>query len=206
VPPPCLPAIRAAAGPRRAADASLPKVHLSIFRAAIGLLVVVVLAAGCGSSSSSKVSSATYVKTVCSAISPLEHDVITRTQALSGSTAASADQAKKTLQDFLAAVSGDADQAVSRISSAGTPDISGGSAVASEIVKAFTQLRDAMHSAADKAKSLPTSSASAYKAAAQALNANVRASLNNIDASGLSNPDIEAAAAKEPVCTSLSGG
>jgi len=181
-------------------------VHAGILRGAIGLLAALALCAGCGSSGSSKVSTGTYVKTVCSAISPLEHDVITRTQALSGSTAASAVQAKSTLEGFLAAVSGDADQAVSKISAAGTPDISNGKAVANEIVRAFTQLRDAMHAAAAKAKSLPTNSASAYKTAAQALNANVRASLNDIDASGLSNPDIEAAAAKEPVCKSLSSG
>jgi hypothetical protein len=184
-------------------------VHLAILRAAIGLVVVITLCAGCGSSGSSdssKVPTATYVKTVCSAIAPLERDVITRTQALSGSTAGSAVQAKKTLESFLAAVSKDADQAVSRISSAGTPDISGGKAVANEIVRAFSQLRDAMHAAATKAASLPTNSASAYKTAAQALNANVRTSLNNIDASGLSNPDIERAAAKEPVCKSLSSG
>jgi hypothetical protein len=181
-------------------------VHPAILRAALGLLGALALCTGCGSSNSSKVDTATYVKTVCSAISPLEHDVITRTQALSGSTAASAAQAKKTLEGFLGAVSKDADQAVARISSAGTPDISGGQSVATEIVKAFTQLRDAMHAAAAKASSLPTDSASSYKTAAQALNANVRASLNNIDASGLSNPDIEQAAAKEPVCKSLSSG
>ena len=181
-------------------------VHVAILRAAIGLLVVLALCAGCGSSKSSKVGTSTYVKTVCSAISPLERDVITRTQALSGTTAASAVQAKKTLEGFLAAVSKDADEAVSRISSAGTPNISGGQTVATEIVKAFTQLRDAMHAAATKATSLPTGSASAYKSAAQALNANVRASLNNIDASGLSNPEIEQAAANEPACKSLSDG
>jgi len=181
-------------------------VHLAIPRAATGLLVILALCAGCGSGDSSKVSTASYVKTVCSAISPLERDVVTRTQALSGATAANATQAKKTLQGFLAAVSEDADRAVSRIKSAGTPDISNGEAVAGEIVKAFTQLRDAMKAAAAKASSLPTDSPSAYKNAAQALNASVRASLNNIDASGLSNPEIEAAAAKEPVCKSLSGG
>ena len=179
--------------------------HLAIPRAAIGLLAVLAVCAGCGSSKSSKVNTATYVKTVCSAISPLEHDVVTRTQALSNATAANAVEAKKTLQGFLKAVGQDADQAVSRIQAAGTPDIKNGDAVASEIVKAFTQLRDAMHAAAAKASSLPTDSPSAYKTAAQSLNASVRQSLNNIDASGLSNPEIEAAAAKEPVCKSLSG-
>jgi outer membrane murein-binding lipoprotein Lpp len=182
-------------------------VHLAIPRAAVGLLVVLVLAtcAGCGSSNSSKVSTATYVKTVCSAISPLEHDIVTRTQALSNSKQ-NATQAKQALQGFLAAVAQDADRAVSKISSAGTPDITGGEAVAADIVKTFTQLRDAMHAASAKAKSLPTDSPSAYRTAAQALNAGLRQSLNNIDASGLSNPDIEKAAAKEPACKSLSGG
>jgi outer membrane murein-binding lipoprotein Lpp len=180
-------------------------VHLGILRAAIGLLALVALCAGCGSSSSSKVSTASYVKQVCSAIAPLERDIETRTQALNA-PAANAVEAKKTLQGFLTGVGTDADRAVSRIRSAGTPDISGGEAVAGAIVRAFTQLRDAMHAAAAKAASLPTDSPSTYKAAAQALNASVRASLNNIDASGLSNPEIEQAAAKEPVCQSLSAG
>ena len=180
-------------------------VHFASPRAAIGLLTVLAVCAGCGSSKSSKVSTAAYVKTVCSAISPLEHDVVTRTQALSGATASNAVDAKKTLQGFLAAVGKDADQAVTRIRAAGTPDITNGQSVAADIVKAFTQLRDAMHAAAGKASSLPTDSPSAYKTAAQALNTSVRGSLNNIDANGLSNPQIEAAAAKEPVCKSLSG-
>lgn len=180
-------------------------VHLALLRAAIALLALVALCAGCGSSSSSKVGTAAYVKAVCSAISPLEQDVVTRTQALNA-PAANPVQAKKTLQGFLAAVGHDSDRAVSRIRSAGTPDIANGKAVASAIVRAFTQLRDAMHSAAAKAGSLPTDSASDYKTAAQALNTSVRASLTNIDASGLSNPEVEQAAAKEPVCKSLTAG
>jgi hypothetical protein len=180
-------------------------VHLATLRAAIGLLALIVLCAGCGSSSSSKIGTTAYVKAVCSAISPLERDVVTRTQALNA-PAANAVQAKKTLQGFLTAVGQDSDRAVSRIRAAGTPDIANGQAVAGAIVRAFTQLRDAMHTAAAKANSLPTDSPGDYKAAAQALNSSVRASLNNIDASGLSDPAIEQAAAKEPVCKSLSAG
>jgi outer membrane murein-binding lipoprotein Lpp len=178
-------------------------VPFTTLRAAIGLLVVLALCAGCGSSNSSKVNTATYVKTVCSAIAPLERDIVNRTQALNNSKQ-DAVQAKQALQGFLAAVAQDADQAVAHIKSAGTPDIDKGDAVAADIVKAFTQLRDAMHAAKAKAASLPTGSPTAYKTAAQALNNSLRDSLNNIDASGLSNPAIEQAAAKEPVCKSLS--
>lgn len=179
-------------------------VPLTTLRAAIGLLVVLAVCAGCGSSSSSKVSTATYVKSVCSAIAPLEGDIVNRTKALSNSNQ-DAVQAKKALEGFLAAVAQDADRAVANIRAAGTPDLDKGDAVAADIVKAFSQLRDAMHAAKAKASSLPTDSPSTYKTAAQALNDSLRQSLNNIDASGLSNPAIEQAAAKEPVCKSLSG-
>lgn len=179
-------------------------VHLANPRAGLALLAVVILCAGCGSSNSSKVSTAKYVKAVCSAISPLETDVVARTQALT-QPAANPVEAKKTLQGFLAAVAQDADRAVSRLQAAGAPDIAKGKSVANEIVRTFTQLRNAMHAAKTKADALPTDSTTAYKTAAQALNGSVKASLSNIDASGLSNPDIEKAAAKEPACKSLSG-
>jgi len=180
-------------------------VHCGSRRCARALLIAVALCAGCGSSGSPKISPASYVKSVCSAISPLERDVVTRSSALNNSTAANATQAKKILQDFLAAVEKDSDQAVSQIRAAGTPEISNGHAVAGTIVKAFTELRDAMRAASAKATSLPTDSAASFKTAAQALGAGVRASLGNIDASGLSNPDLEKAAAKEAACKNLNG-
>jgi hypothetical protein len=174
-------------------------------RCALALVAAVCLCAGCGSNGSSKVNTANYVKSVCSAISPLKADVVARSQALNSSTSASAAQAKKTLQGFLAAVEQDTNRALSQIRSAGAPDIQNGSQVGGTIVKAFTQLRDAMHSAAIKANSLPTDSPSTYKTAAQALNASVRAALSNIDPSGFRNADIEKAAAKQRACKNLSG-
>ena len=186
-------------------------VHSARLRCAIALLIVASLCAGCGGSSgssktsqgSAKVSPAGYVSAVCSAISPLERDVVTRSSALNNATATNAAQAKKTLQGFLTAVEQDSEHALSQIASAGTPDISNGKAVSATIVKAFTQLRDAMRVASGKATSLPTDSAASFKTAAQALGASVKGSLNNIDASGLSNPDLEKAAAKEPACKRL---
>jgi hypothetical protein len=176
-------------------------------RRALALLITVCLCAGCGSSGSSKstpskVSPAAYVKAVCSAISPLERDVVTRSSALN-TPAADATHAKQTLQGFLTAVAQDADHALTRIKAAGTPDVSGGHAVADTIVTAFTQLRDAMQTAVTQSNSLPTSSAASFKTAAQQLGTTVKGSLNNIDPSGFRNPDIEKAAAKEPACKSL---
>jgi len=143
---------------------------------------------------------------VCSAISPLEKDVVTRSSELNNTTAANATEAKKTLRGFLTAVEQDSASALSKIQSAGTPDISNGKAVAGTVVKAFTELRDAMRVALNRSDSLPTDSPSSFKTAAQALGASVRGSLNNIDSSGLSNPDLEKAAAGQVACKSLSNG
>lgn len=179
--------------------------HSASLRGAPALLIVLLLCAGCGSGGggSSKVSAGSYVKSVCSAISPLERDVVTRSSALNNSTATNATQAKQTLQGFLNAIEQDSEHAVSQIRSAGTPDISGGKTVSGAIVRTFSELRDAMKVAVTKSQALPTNSASSFNTAAQALTSSVRGSLNSIDATGLSNPDLEKAASKEPACKSL---
>ena len=148
-------------------------VSSAILRCALALLIVVFACAGCGSSGSSKVSPAAYVKSVCSAISPLERDVVTRSSALN-SPAADATHAKQTLQGFLTAVAQESDRALARIKAAGTPDISSGQQVSQTIVKAFTELRDAMRTAVTKSNSLPTDSAASFKTAAQALGTSVK--------------------------------
>ena len=175
-------------------------------RSALAVLLALAVCAGCGSSDSSKVSASHYVASVCSAISPLEKDVVTRSSTLNNTTAANATEAKKALRGFLTAVEQDSASALSKIQSAGTPDISNGKAVAGTVVKAFTELRDAMRVALNRSDSLPTDSPSSFKTAAQALGASVRGSLNNIDSSGLSNPDLEKAAAGQVACKSLSNG
>jgi hypothetical protein len=178
-------------------------VHPASLRGAPALLIVLLLCAGCGSGGSSKVTARSYVKSVCSAISPLERDVVTRSSALNNAPASNATDAKKTLQGFLNAIEQDSAHAVSQIRAAGTPDVAGGRTVSGAIVKTFTELRDAMRVAVNKSQSLPTGSATSFNTAAHALTTSVRGSLNHIDASGLSNPDLEKAAAVEPACQSL---
>jgi hypothetical protein len=178
-------------------------VHPASLRSAPALLIALLLCAGCGSGGSSKVSASSYVKSVCSAISPLSSDVSTRLTALNNTTAPNATVAKKTLQGFLDAIEQDSEHAVSRLRSAGTPDISSGKSVSAAIVKTFTELTNTMRVAVSKSQSLPTDSPSSFNAAAQALTTSVRGALNKIDASGLSNPDLEKAAGKEPACKSL---
>ena len=129
---------------------------------------------------------------------------MTRSAALKKQTATSAAEAKKNLRGFLDVVEQDSAHALSRIQSAGTPDISHGKVVAGTIVKTFTQLRNAMRSAVTKSATLPTDSPQSFQTAAQALLASVGNSLNKIDSSGLNNPDVEKAEAGQAACKSLS--
>jgi hypothetical protein len=186
---------------------SLPVMHFVSLPSVFALIAVVAaFVAGCGSSSSSKVSAGSYVSAVCSAITPLEQDVVSRSSELNNSTATNAAQAKKTLKSFLTAVAQDSDNALSKIEAAGTPDIDNGKTVAGTIVQAFTQLRNAMRNAETKASVLPTGSSAAFKSGAQALGNSVRSALNNIDASGLRNRDLEQAASSQQACKKLNSG
>jgi hypothetical protein len=164
------------------------------------------LVAGCGSSSSSSsVSAATYVKSICSAVTPFEKDVQTRSSALNLTTLANATQGKKALQQFLSAVASDTDQVISRLKAAGTPNVSNGDKISKGVVNAFTQLKAAMSRAVSQANALPTNSPQAFKTAAQNLGNTVRSSMTSIGAglSSLKSADLEKAASKEPACKAL---
>ena len=175
--------------------------------AAIGVLATTVGFAGCGSSSSTGVSAATYVKAVCNAVGPFEKDVASRSGALNPTTIKSPAQGKTALQGFLSAVASDTDKALAQLKAAGAPDVGNGSKIESAIVAAFTQLDTAMKTAANNANSLPTTSPTAFQAAATTLGTTVKNSMNGIGSSlsGLKSSALEKAAAKEPACSSLNG-
>jgi hypothetical protein len=169
--------------------------------------LVALVIAGCGGSSksSSSVSPAAYVKSICSAIAPFEKDIRARSSALNLSTIKNPQQGKTALHSFLTAVAGDADQAVSQLKSAGVPKVSNGKAIADGIVNAFATLKGALAQAADRANTLPTNNATAFKSAAEALGNGVRGSMSGISSSlgSLKSQDLESAAAKEPACKAL---
>jgi hypothetical protein len=175
---------------------------------ALVALALTVVLAGCGSSGSSKVSPATYVKSVCSAIGPFEKQVQSRSSALNLSSIKSAAEGKAALHDFLSAVASDTDHAVSQLKAAGVPDVSNGKAISTGIVSAFTQVKTALTAAAGRTSSLPTANPQAFKTAAASLGAGVQASMSKIGTSlgSLKSPTLEAAAAKEPTCKSIGSG
>ena len=164
--------------------------------------------AGCGSSSSSSgISAGAYVKSVCTAVSPFEKDIVSRSQALNATSLSNAAQGKQALQGFLKAVSSDTQQALAQLKNAGQPNVKNGKQISTAIVGAFSQLNGAMASALTQANSLPTNSPEAFKTAAQQLSTNIRTSMTSIGSSLQSNTlksqALEQAAAKEPTCKSL---
>lgn len=158
-----------------------------------------------GSSSTSSVTPAAYVKSICQAVGPFEKDVQARSSALDLSKIKSAADGKKALQGFLNAVVADTDTAVNKLKSAGTPSIKNGKQISTEIVNAFTQLKTALGQAATSADKLPTGSPKAFRTAANSLGTNVRSSMTNIGAglNGLRSPALENAAKKETACQAL---
>jgi hypothetical protein len=176
--------------------------HRSKLAAAAGIAAVV---AGCGSSGPQSVTPAAYVKSICSAVAPFESDVQARSNALSSTKLTDPIQGKQMLQDFLGAISRDSDLVLTRLKHAGAPSVRNGKAIAAAVVSAFAQLKRALQQAFAQAGVLPTSSAAAFRTGAQALGSAVSGSMQNIGAglSGLKDPALVKAAAKEPACQSL---
>jgi hypothetical protein len=145
---------------------------------------------------------------VCNAVGPFESDVRARSNALSPSAITSPSAGRIALKGFLSAIAGDTGTALARLRAAGTPDVNGGGKIESAIVGSFAQLNKAMKTAATTADSLPTTSASAFQAAATSLGTTVRNSMNGIGTSlsGLKSAALQKAAASEPACRRLSSG
>jgi hypothetical protein len=163
--------------------------------------------AACGSSSSSSsgVTPASYVKSICQAIGPFAKDVGSRASALNFSTTKSPAEIKKALQGFLSAAAADSDGAVNKLKAADVPNVTNGKTISDTIVKTFTQLKTAFSQLASQAAALPTGSPAAFKTAAEALGTSVRTSMSGIGSSlsGLKSAELEKAAKSEPACTSL---
>lgn len=175
-----------------------------------GLVAAVVMAAfaGCGSGGSpSGVTAAAYVKSVCNAVAPFQGDVVKRSNELNATNFATAADGKKAIQGFLSAVATDTDRSVSKLKAAGTPAVTGGERVASDLVSAFKRLRSTIHHALKQANALPTDNPESFQKAANSLGKTVQTSISGIGGSlsQLRSPELDKAAANEPACRSLGG-
>ena len=98
------------------------------------------------------------------------------------------------------------DELIASIEGAGVPDIDGGEEIQQELLTKFGEAKAALESARDQVASLPSDDPQAFADAAQDLGTTIQTQLSSIgDAlSALSQADLDAAAAADPACSSLS--
>jgi hypothetical protein len=178
-------------------------------QAGLVVLALILVLAGCGSSSSgssgSTVSPSAYAASLCNAVGPFEKDIAARQNALDPTAIKSPAQGKTTLEGFLGAVVADTRKATDTLKAAGVPDVPHGKAVASAFVSLFQRLQTTLEGAAQQARALPTTSAGAFKRAAAQLGSSVKASMSDLGSSisSLHSPKLEAAARKVSACRQL---
>lgn len=164
-----------------------------------------VAAAGCGGSSSSGVTPAAYVKSVCTAATNWRNAIQSAgTKLSSGVHTKSLPKAKTEYVDFVSSLVTATGQAESQLKSAGSPSVSNGKQIAGSLVRIFESAKSTLGQAATQAASLPTSSARAFEASASRVVTSIRSSLAGMSSvTPERNAELHAAASKDKTCQSL---
>jgi hypothetical protein len=175
----------------------------------IAVLATAALAvAGCGGSSSSGVSAASYVKSVCSAALNWRNSIQSAGTKLSnGVNTKSLTKAKSEYVDFVSSLVTATGQAESQLKAAGSPKVSRGGQISGTLVRIFNNAKNSLAQAASQASALPTTSAKAFESAASKVVTSIRGSLAGMSSiSPQRNAQLHTAAAKDPTCRTLAGG
>ena len=131
----------------------------------LALCGVVAALSACGGSSG--VSAASYVHSVCTAAATWKSAIITAGQKLEfGLSSKSLTQTKANYVQFVQALESATAHAANELAAAGTPRVSGGKSIASTIVRVFNTAKINLGHAVSEAASIPTTSKSAFNAAA----------------------------------------
>jgi hypothetical protein len=169
------------------------------------LATALVAVAACGGSSSSGVTPATYVTSVCSAATTWRNAIQSAGTKLStGVNTRSLTKAKADYVTFVNSLVSATSQAESQLRSAGAPSVSNGKQIANSLVHIFDSAKGTLSQAASQAAALPTSSAKAFASAASRVVTSIRASLAGMSSvTPEKNAELHAAASKDKTCQSL---
>lgn len=164
--------------------------------------------AGCGSSKSSGVSAATYVNSICTSASHWQAAVETagnKLQSIANTKSLTA--AKTGYVQFVDTLASATSSTTNDLASAGTPAVSNGKSIAQTLVQVFTKAKASLNQAAADATHISTKSKSAFTASAGKVNTDVRNALSGMaKLAPEKNPQLHAAATKDPTCRSLETG
>lgn len=173
---------------------------------AVAGLLAVLLVAACGSSSD--VTPAAYVKSMCTALGNWKNTIQSAGVALqsSGASSASRPVAKADYQRFVSALVTATQRAAGELHSAGAPAVSGGKQLANRLNRAFDTATQRLTQAESRAKTIRTDSASSFQLGASNVTTEIKSALQAI--AGVApgqDSQLRKAAAKEPACQILQG-
>lgn len=173
---------------------------------AAGAVALALALSGCGGSSG--VPSATYVKSICGALTGWRNSVQTAgTQLQTAGKSKSLAQAKQRTSVFVASLLRATTSAATALKLAGVPSVSGGKQVSTGLVDAFEGAQKSLAGAASQASLMPTTSEPAFLAASDQVTAAIRSALTSMnDVSPSTNPQLRNKVETEPQCAALRVG
>jgi hypothetical protein len=177
-------------------------------RGMIVTALVAVAVAGCGGSSSSGVSPAAYVRSLCTALGTWKNEIQSAGLALqsSGAGTASPAVAKQDYQRFVSALLSATQHATSTLQAAGSPGVTRGKQIAGGLTRAFDRAGSELSRANAQAAAIPTRNASVFQIGAASVTAQIKTALQGIaTVTPGQSAELRTAAAKAPACQALKG-
>jgi hypothetical protein len=177
-------------------------------RSVAAVIATALALAACGSSSG--VSAKAYVHTFCGAVGPFAQTIVTRTEALNLTSLRSPAQGKQVIHDYLASIESATSTTLTKLQSAGSPNVTNGKGISGDVLTAFTRLKATLQHAVSEANQLPTTSAAALKAGTEKIDSDIKGSMSGISQSLATStqrsPGLEKALAADSSCSALTGG
>mgnify|MGYP001353040371 CR=1 FL=1 len=169
-------------------------------------LAVAVALGGCGGASG--VPPATYVKSVCIALTGWRNQVqaagTTLQTSITSGKHVSLTRGKAAYLAFVEALLRATTGTATQLKQAGVPAVNGGHQVASTLVQAFQGAQKALAGAASQATLIPTTDTKSYAATATQVTGEIRGALSSMTSvSPRHNAQLRAASDREPECAAL---
>lgn len=158
---------------------------------------------GNGTTATGGSSAEEYVTTLCTSLSAWLTTV--QEQAASQTAPESMKDAKTQIQGFIKAMVDATDSMISELNAQGAPDVDGGGAAHVALTGALSAVSDALAAAQDSADSISTTNEQQFQSQITAIQGQIETSASNVSTAlnGLSNPDLDKAAAESPACTEM---
>jgi len=178
----------------------------------LGLAMVLVLLPACSNDggdggAAPAVTPGTYVKSLCTSVQSYVDDITTLSTDFAAGIdpAASADDQKQAVLDFLDDALALTDALIEQVDAAGVPDVEGGAAMVEAIAASFQEARDVLEAARARVEAASTEDPQAFAAELNEVGATIQSSLGGIGGSLdlVDSPELAAAAEDEPTCAAL---